>query len=63
VVNEFLARLHPYRNGPNRNYAYVAANFSEMQFFSEPEAVPCQLLRRHAGRGDVVPLLERASLS
>jgi hypothetical protein len=63
VVNEFLARLHPYRNSPNRNYAYVAVNFSEMQFFSEPEAVPCQLLRRHAGRGDVVPLLERASLS
>jgi hypothetical protein len=63
VVNEFLARLHPYRNSPNRNYAYVAVNLSEMKFFSEPEAAPCQLLQRHAGRGDVVPLLERASLS
>jgi hypothetical protein len=63
VVNEFLARLHPYRNTPNNNYAYVAVNFSEMQFFTEPEAAPCPLLQKHVGRGDVVPLLERATLS
>jgi hypothetical protein len=63
VVNEFLARLHPYRNTPNKNYAYVAVNFSEMQFFTEPEAAPCPLLQKHVGRGDVVPLLERATLS
>ena len=63
AVNEFLARLHPYRNTPNGHYAYVAVNLSEMQFFTEPEAAPCPLLQRHVGRGDVVPLLERASLS
>ena len=63
VVNEFLARLHPYRNTSNNNYAYVAVNFSEMQFFSEPEAAPCPVLQKHVGRGDVVPLLERATLS
>jgi hypothetical protein len=63
VVNEFLARLHPYRNTPNKNYASVAVNFSEMQFFTEPEAAPCPLLQKHVGRGDVVPLLERATPS
>ena len=63
AVNEFLARLHPYRNGPNKNYAYVGVNLSEMLFHFEPETVPCRLLERHVGRGDVVPLLERASLS
>lgn len=63
LVNEVLARLHPYRNTQNRNYAYVAVNFSEMQFYTEPETATCQLLQRHVGRGDVVPLLDRASLS
>lgn len=63
VVNEFLARLHPYRNSQNKNYAYVGVNFSEMQFYTEPETTPCPLLEEHVGKGDVVPLLERASLS
>lgn len=36
VVNEFLARLHPYRSNPNSGYAYVAVNLSEMQFVSIP---------------------------
>jgi hypothetical protein len=63
VVNEFLARLHPYRNHPNGGYAYVGGNLSEMQFYPEGESAPCQVLQRHVGKGDVVPLLERASLS
>jgi hypothetical protein len=63
VVNEFLARLHPYRNQPNAQYAYVGGNLSEMQFYPEAEAAPCHTLERHVGKGDVVPLLERAVLS
>jgi len=61
VVKEFVARLHPYRNQPNGQYAYVGGNLSEMQFY--PEAEPCQTLEQHVGKGDVVPLLERAVLS
>ena len=63
VVNDFLARLHPYRNQANSDYACIAASLSEMQFYPEPESTPCQLLERHLGRGDVVPLLERPALS
>jgi hypothetical protein len=63
AVNEFLARLHPYRNQPNVEYAYVGGNLSEMQFFPEGESAPCPVLQRHVGKGDVVPPLERASLS
>lgn len=63
AVNEFLARLHPYRNQPNHEYAYVGGNLSDMEFYPEAETGPCQLLARHVGRGDLVPLLERASLS
>jgi hypothetical protein len=63
AVNEFLARLHPYRNQPNDRYAWVGASLSEMQFYPEGETAPCQVLQRHLGKGDVVPLLERPSLS
>lgn len=63
VVNDFLARLHPYRNKPNSEYAYIGGNLSEMQFYSEGEAEPCQVLNRYVGMGDVVPLLERPALS
>lgn len=63
VVNEFLARIHPHRNLPNENFAYVGVNLSEMEFFPEPEGAPCEMLRRHVGKGDIVPLLERPALS
>ncbi len=63
AVNEFLARLHPYRNLSNENFAYVGGSLSEMQFYHETETIPCSILHRHVGRGDVVPLLERPSLS
>lgn len=63
VVNEFLARLHPHRNLPNGNFAYVGINLSEMQFFPEPEGTACEVLKRHLGKGDTVPLLERPALS
>ena len=63
AVNDFLARLHPYRNLPNAEFAYVGGSLSEMQLYKEGEAEPCAVLRRHVGRGDVSPLLERPALS
>jgi len=63
IVNDFLARIHPYRNQHNAEYAYIGGNLSEMHFLLEAEATPCELLQRHVGRGDVIPLLERPALS
>jgi hypothetical protein len=63
MVNDFLARLHPYRNAPNSNYACISASLAELQFYSEPESDDCEVLKRHVGRGDVEPLLERPALS
>lgn len=59
AVNEFLARLHTYRNRDNQHYAYVGGNLSEMQVFPESEGSPCGLLGKHVGRGDMVPFLDR----
>jgi hypothetical protein len=63
MVNDFLARLHPYRNRPNSDYAYIGANLSELQFYPEEDGAPCSVLERHVGRGDVTPLLERPALT
>lgn len=63
VVNDFLARLHPYRNQQNHNYAYIGASLSDLAFYPEPEANSCSLLESHVGRGDVSPLLDRPALS
>ncbi len=62
AVNEFLARIHPYRNNENYEYAHVAANLSEMHFILEPEEGDCELLKGFTGRGDMEPLLRRQSL-
>jgi hypothetical protein len=63
LINDFLARLHRYRNTANRNYACISASLAELQFYPEAETAPCHLLERHVGRGDVTPLLERPALS
>jgi len=63
AVNELLARLHPFRNSGNEQFAYLGGSLSEMQFYPESETVPCEVLQRHVGRGDVIPLLERPALS
>jgi hypothetical protein len=63
AVNDFLARLHPFRNQENAEYAYIGGSLSEMQFYTETETPPCAVLQRHVGRGDVQPLLDRPALS
>jgi hypothetical protein len=63
AVNDFLARLHPYRNLPNSEFAYLGGSLSEMQLYKEEEGKACAVLQRHVGRGDVIPLLERPALS
>ena len=62
LVNEFLARLHPYRNRSNADFAYIGGNLNEVGLFPETEADDCKVLRSHVGRGDVDPLLERTNL-
>lgn len=62
TVNEFLARLHPYRNEPNDTYACVPGSLSEMTLLPEPESADCTLLKRHLGRADTLPLLDRPAI-
>jgi hypothetical protein len=63
AVNEFLARLHPYRDDENKHFATYRFSLSQAQIYTEEEGEPCRLLARHVGRGDTTPLLEMPELS
>ncbi len=63
AINELLARLHPYRLDPNGEYAVNRISLSHGICDHEPDGEPCRVLSRHAGRGDMEPLLEWAELS
>lgn len=63
AINEFLARLHPYRLDPNAEYAIHRLSLSHGIYEHEDDGDPCPVLARHVGRGDVSPLLDWAELS
>jgi len=62
VVNEFLARLHPFRLAQNADHASVRLSFGGMFLDLERETSD-NPLRRALGRGDVTPLLDMTDLS
>ena len=57
AMNDFLARIHPFRVESNANYA--SQRFSLVNGFThiENDGAPCEMLGPHVGRGDVTPLL------
>ena len=57
AVNEFLARLHPFRDGSNGNYRWQQFDLvnSFIQGYRCDEA--CSVLSKYTGRGDATPLL------
>jgi ThiF family/Prokaryotic homologs of the JAB domain len=57
AVNEFLARLHPFREEPNGDFAAVTFSLSSMEIINDPESAPCPILKKCVGRGDVEPLV------
>jgi len=63
AVNEFLARLHPYRHEPNSEYAEYRISLTGGFLYNACEGEPCKVLIPHIGHGDVSPLLGKPSLS
>ena len=63
AVNEFLARLHPFREEPNGAYAEVTFSLASMEFFYEAEEGICEILGAKVGYGDTTPLLELMELA
>ena len=57
AVNEFLARLHPFREEPNGIWAAVEFSLASMELFGDPDEGICELMAGNVGKGDVTPLL------
>src|SRR5262249_35194240 len=63
AVNEFLARLHPYRYDPNRDFAVIRISLIQGEAYRAAEGPPSELLAKNLGRGDIRPLLDMPELS
>jgi hypothetical protein len=63
AVNEFLARLHPYRYSSNADFAAVRTSFIQGELYHESEAALETASTKYVGLGDCDPLLGVPKLS
>ena len=63
AVNELLARLHPFRQEPNGDFAVTRVSLTHDIWDHEADGAPCKMLSRHVGRGDTNPMLDWAELT
>jgi ThiF family len=63
AVNEFLARLHPYRLDGNAESAIVRMSFIQGMIYREAEGQGAAMFSAHIGKADVRPLLSMPELS
>ena len=63
AVNEFLARLHPFREETNDSYGSVIFSLASMELITEPEEGICDILGGCVGKGDTTPLLDMMELA
>ncbi|NDE90131.1 MAG: ThiF family adenylyltransferase [Alphaproteobacteria bacterium] len=63
AVNDFLARLHPYRAMPNAEVASIEFSLGQLRLTVDEELEPCPMMSRFVGYGDIKPLLGLPELS
>jgi len=58
AINEFLARVHPFRVSPNCDFAVRRISLSDhVAGMDEQDGEPCAVFGRYVGLGDQEPLL------
>lgn len=62
AMNDFLARIHPYRNNPNFEIGSISVNLKEPLFIPDVEGEPDESMAQYVGIGDVQPILAMTSL-
>jgi len=64
AVNEFLARIHPFRADPNADCARTSFDLTNGLLIKEgeDEFPRCEVIGKHVGRGDMQPLLNTPAL-
>jgi hypothetical protein len=65
AINEFLNRIHPYKNDNPRQYAASTIDITEAYIVNADEGSfeTDRYLRKRIGRGDTKPFIEFAELS
>lgn len=63
AVNDFLARLHPFRLDPNEEFATQTVSLTQGEYMRLADGDPCPMFAGKVGRGGVRPLLEMPELS
>jgi len=63
AMNDFLARLHPYRNNSNAEVGSISVNLREPLFMTEEDGEPDEGMSRWVGLGDITPILAMPSLA
>ncbi len=63
AVNEFLARIHPFRYDPNSEFAITRFSITDAYVQREDDGIPDEYLVKYVGRGDIIPLLNMPELS
>ncbi|QPB24559.1 ThiF family adenylyltransferase [Rhizobium sp. 007] len=63
AVNDFLARIHPYRQMPNSDVASVEFSLGQLRLTADEEQENCVLLHPWTGHGKISPLLGLPELS
>jgi hypothetical protein len=58
AINNFLARLHPFRNDPNAEIRWQTFDLVNTSLTNYPDSAPCKILNRYVGRGDMNPVLD-----
>lgn len=62
AVNEFLARIHPYRYDSNEEFAISRISFTDSYHQNEKDGKPDMYLKKYVGRGNASPLLNMPEL-
>jgi len=63
AVNEFLARLHPFRDVGNAGFAKTCVSLTQGEFYNETDDWPCEIFKKYVGRGDMLPFLNMPAFS
>jgi hypothetical protein len=62
AINDFLARVHPFKYDSNKEFAINRISFTDSYYFHEGDGDIDSYLKKFAGRGDLKPLLNMPSL-
>lgn len=63
AINDFLARLHPFRDDPNEELESLGISLTQNRLIIGEETEPCPILAKYVGCGDIRPLLDMPALS